>query len=80
MNAAQIQQSIAQKMPDAKVRVSSPDGVHFDAEIESTAFAGLSRIAQHRMVHDIIGPALGAEIHALSLRTRVAAVSIAGDA
>jgi stress-induced morphogen len=70
MDANQIQQSIELQMPDAKVQVSSPDGVHFTAEIESHAFAGLSRIAQHRMVHEIIGPALGAEIHALSLHTR----------
>ena len=71
MDATQIQQSIEQQMPDARVQVHSPDGVHFTAEIESAAFAGLTRIAQHRMVHDIIGPALGAEIHALSLQTRV---------
>lgn len=58
-------------MPDARVLVSSPDGVHFTAAVESRDFAGLSRIAQHRLVHEIIGPALGAEIHALSLQTRV---------
>lgn len=75
MDARQIQQTIEQQMPDARVLVSSPDGVHFTAEIESGAFAGLSRIAQHRMVHEIIGPALGGEIHALSLQTRVPADS-----
>ncbi len=62
-------------MPGARVRVSSPDGVHFSAEIEAAAFAGLSRLAQHRLVHEIIGPALGDEIHALSLRTLVPAAA-----
>lgn len=69
MDAQQIQQTIARQMPDAKVQVSSQDGVHFTAAVESSAFIGLSRIAQHRLVHDTIGAALGGEIHALSLRT-----------
>lgn len=40
---------------------------HFQVEIESERFAGLSRIAQHRAIHDAIGRDLMAEIHALSL-------------
>jgi stress-induced morphogen len=70
MDAEQIRQTIAERMPDASVRVTSPDGVHFSAEIEAPEFEGLSRIAQHRRVHEILGPALGNEIHALSLVTR----------
>ena len=33
-------------------------------------FAGMSRIAQHRLVHEVFGPELGGRIHALSIQTR----------
>ncbi|WP_025313220.1 BolA family protein [Roseicyclus elongatus] len=41
---------------------------HFRVRIESEKFAGLSRIAQHRAVHDALGKELVAEIHALALK------------
>ena len=34
------------------------------------AFAGLSRIAQHRLVYDVFDGELGGRIHALSLQTK----------
>ena len=34
------------------------------------AFAGLSRIAQHRLVYDVFDGELGGSIHALSLKTK----------
>ncbi|WJY21366.1 BolA family protein [Fontisubflavum oceani] len=43
---------------------------HFNVAIQSDAFKGLSRIAQHRAVHDALGKELMAEIHALSLDIR----------
>ncbi len=46
------------------------DGHHFNAVITASAFAGLSRIAQHRLVYDVFGPELGDRIHALSIQTR----------
>jgi len=46
-------------------------GDHFRATIVSPAFAGLSRIAQHRLVYDVFGDEIGGPIHALSLTTRV---------
>jgi stress-induced morphogen len=30
----------------------------------------MSRIAQHRLVHDVFGEELGGRIHALSIQTR----------
>jgi stress-induced morphogen len=35
----------------------------------SPAFAGLSRIQQHKLVYEIFGTELGDRIHALSLKT-----------
>jgi BolA protein len=43
---------------------------HFNVLIESEAFAGQSRIAQHRAVHAALGKDLVAEIHALALTIR----------
>ncbi len=43
---------------------------HFLVEIESARFAGLSRIAQHRAVHEALGKELMSEIHALQLTIR----------
>jgi BolA protein len=41
---------------------------HFKVTIEGDAFAGLSRIARHRAVHEALGRDLVAEIHALALK------------
>lgn len=67
MDPAAIEQRILQAMPEAEVRVSSDDNVHYVARIVSDAFSGCSRIERHRKVHAAIGPELGREIHALSL-------------
>jgi stress-induced morphogen len=47
------------------------DGHHFNAVITAPAFAGLSRIAQHRLVYDVFGEEVGGRIHALSIQTRL---------
>lgn len=41
---------------------------HYRVKIESPKFAGLSRIARHRAVHEALGKDLVAEIHALALK------------
>ncbi|MCU4653833.1 BolA family transcriptional regulator [Roseibacterium sp. SDUM158016] len=43
---------------------------HFRVTIESGKFAGLSRIARHRAVHEALGKELVSEIHALALAVR----------
>lgn len=40
---------------------------HFDVIIRSERFAGQSRLARHRAVHDALGADLIGRIHALSL-------------
>jgi stress-induced morphogen len=45
------------------------DGHHFNAVVSSAAFAGLNRIAQHRLVYDVFGSEVGDRIHALSIQT-----------
>ena len=41
---------------------------HFNVAITSTAFADMSRIAQHRAIHAALGEEIMSRIHALSLR------------
>jgi acid stress-induced BolA-like protein IbaG/YrbA len=58
----EIKNRIEMGIPGAQATVSG-DGHHFDAVVNATAFSGLSRIAQHRLVR----------IHALSIQTRTPA-------
>ena len=43
---------------------------HFTVEIESPAFAGLSRLARQRAVNAALGDLMKERIHALAIRTR----------
>lgn len=42
-------------------------GGHFQLRIVSEAFAGLPRIARHRLVYDALNPLMAGRIHALSM-------------
>lgn len=67
MDSQKIEQLLRDAFPRADVSVTSDDNVHFSAKVVDAAFAGQSRVARHRSVHDAIGPELGREIHALTL-------------
>ena len=41
---------------------------HFNVEITSDAFAGNSRIQNHRAIHSALGPEIIEKIHALALK------------
>ena len=69
--ADEVKQRIEAAIPGASAEVTSPDDVHFSARVRAAAFAGKSRIEQHRMVYDVFGGELGGAIHALSLKTEV---------
>ena len=69
--ADELKQRIESAIPDARAEVESPDDVHFTARVVSSAFAGKSRVEQHRMVYGAFEGELGGAIHALSLKTEV---------
>jgi BolA family transcriptional regulator, general stress-responsive regulator len=46
------------------------EGGHYHVTVESAHFAGLSRMARHRLVYDALGPLASQGIHALALVTR----------
>ena len=68
----ELKQRIETAIPGAEADVSSPDNVHFQALVRAGAFAGLSRIEQHRLVYGAFEPGeLGGAVHALQLKTEV---------
>jgi stress-induced morphogen len=68
----ELKQRIEAAIPGALAEVESPDNVHFTARIRSDAFAGISRIQQHRMVYDVFDEGeLGGAVHALQIKTEV---------
>lgn len=46
---------------------------HFRVEIVAEAFAGQSRIARHRRVHDVLAEELKGGVHALAITARTPA-------
>ena len=69
MDEATVKALIEKGMPDARVDVTGPDGVHFEALVVSASFAGKMPLARHRMVYATLGELMGGAIHALSLKT-----------
>jgi stress-induced morphogen len=69
----EIKQRIEAAIPGAHAEVEdyTGGGDHFRATVTATAFAGRSRIDQHRLVYEIFGSEIGGPIHALSLKTEV---------
>ena len=73
MAATQIEALIREALPDAEVTITdlAGDGDHYAARIVSAAFAGKTRIQQHKMVYEALGHRMGGELHALQLTTAV---------
>jgi acid stress-induced BolA-like protein IbaG/YrbA len=68
MHPDQVAELIRSAMPGAEVRVESPDQTHFEAQIVSSAFAGLRGVARHQLVYQALGKLVGRELHALSIQ------------
>jgi stress-induced morphogen len=70
-SADEVKTRIEAAIPGAKADVESADNVHFSATVRASAFDGLSRVQQHRLVYDVFEGELGGAIHALALKTEV---------
>lgn len=46
------------------------EGRHFTVRVSSARFAGLSRLARHRLVYDALGPLAPQGVHALAIVAR----------
>lgn len=75
--AEEIKQRIEAAIPGARADVEdyTGGGDHFRATVTAEAFAGMSRIEQHRLVYEIFGEEIGGPIHALSLKTQATPMS-----
>jgi stress-induced morphogen len=73
MAANDIAALIEAALPGAQVTIEdlAGDGDHYRASVASPAFAGKSRVQQHKMVYDALGGRMGGELHALQLVTAV---------
>jgi len=73
MPAAEIEAMIRAALPDAVVEITdlAGDGDHYAARVVSQAFAGLTRLKQHKLVYDALGGRMGGQLHALQLTTSV---------
>jgi stress-induced morphogen len=73
MAAADIAALIEAALPGAQVTIEAlvDDGDHYRARVTSAAFAGKSRVQQHKMVYDALGGRMGGELHALQLVTSI---------
>jgi stress-induced morphogen len=67
--AEDVKARIEAAIPESTADVESADNVHFSARVVSSAFAGHSRIEQHRMVYAALDDEVGGAIHALQLKT-----------
>lgn len=70
--ANQLENMIKEAFPDADIEIIdlAGDGDHYKAVIASAAFAGKTRVAQHKMVFDALGGIVGTTLHALALVTK----------
>ena len=71
MAAAEIEALIRSALPDAVVEIRdlAGDGDHYAAHVVSPAFAGLSRVARHRLVYDALRTFVEQGVHALAIET-----------
>jgi stress-induced morphogen len=71
----ELERRIEAAIPDSQAQVEdlTGGGDHFRATVVSPAFAGKSRLEQHRLVYDVFGAEVGGPIHALSITTRTSA-------
>ena len=74
-SSEEIKRRIEDWIPGAEAQVEdyTGGGDHFRATITAPAFAGRSRIEQHRLVYEVFGSEIGGPIHALSLKTQASA-------
>ncbi|HEV7804844.1 MAG TPA: BolA family protein [Solirubrobacteraceae bacterium] len=70
-SAREVKTRIEAAIPGAQADVETADEVHFSALVRASAFDGMSRVQQHRLVYDVFEGELGGSIHALALKTEV---------
>ncbi len=72
MSEEKLMTLLSDAFPDATVTLTdlAGDNDHWQAEIISEQFRGMSRVAQHQLVYKALKGAMDQELHALALKTR----------
>jgi stress-induced morphogen len=67
----ELKRRIEDALPGSRAEVVdlTGGGDHFRATVTAAAFAGRSRIEQHRLVYEVFEDEIGGAIHALSIKT-----------
>tara|TARA_R110000868_G_scaffold195784_1_gene441518 strand:+ start:367 stop:600 length:234 start_codon:yes stop_codon:yes gene_type:complete len=75
MDRETLEAHLRDAFPDAEITLKdlAGDNDHWEAEIVSTQFAGVTRVRQHQMVYASLKGKMGGELHALALKTRAPA-------
>jgi stress-induced morphogen len=75
MSAQQITDTIKTALPNAEIILQdlAGDGDHWQVTVIDSAFEGLARVRQHKLVMDAFGSDMGTTLHALSIKTQVPA-------
>ena len=56
---------------DIKLTDYAGDSDHSELEIKHSAFAGLSKVQQHKLIYAALGKYVGNELHAISIKSAV---------
>ena len=80
-----LEKIINDAFPDAVIQLDDMlgDQDHYGLTIISETFEGLSRVQRHQKIYQALGPLMGGELHALSIRAKTPAetpVEGTGDA
>lgn len=68
MQPSEIERLIEAGFDKATVVVESDDNTHFGVLVVADEFDGKRAIARHQLIYDTLGPLVGNEIHALSIK------------
>lgn len=71
MTAREIEDAILAALPGAEVALTdlAGDDDHWAVAVTAPQFAGLSRVAQHKLVYGALGGRMGGVLHALQVTT-----------
>lgn len=72
MSATEIETMITTALPGATVQMRdlAGDNDHWAATVTAPQFAGISRVAQHKLVYAALDGNMGGVLHALQLTTQ----------
>lgn len=68
---SEVEQRLREAFPDAEIHLQDLTGTkdHYQAEIVSQAFEGVTPIQQHQLVYAALAEEMKGPIHALALKT-----------